>query len=366
MNAKMRDIRFWPLGLIVALTMLLSACGGGGATPNQANSPQEAETAGGGTSAAAAEYSGVLENLPTSYPDVDDAELTVGFLMPNGAVESLSALNKALQKAVESKGGTFVSFDAQAQPDKQVTQLQQLVDRNVDAVIIWPLDAQALNPVIASAKAKSIPVIGVEVNPDPEGDIGEFHSQITAGADQIGFTAAQEMARVNPGGEIAVAAFVVPVPSIHAWADSMADWAEEFGLEVAARVENQTDDVAGGMTAASGAFAPNPNLSGVLAYNDPTAIGATLAARESGRQITAIGINGGSDAFEAIQQGRLHGSLQFPLATWAEELSKAAYGAAMNPDTELPPTVYPAPLSLITADNIADAQTFDDQIQAMD
>ncbi len=359
MTARTRRTRPW-YGLALSAVLLLSACSAG---DNQA-APEEASNGAG--AATDVEYSGVLDELPTSYPDVEDEALTVGFLMPNGAVESLSALNKAMQKAVENKGGTLVSFDAQAQPDQQVTQLQQLVDRDVDAIVIWPLDAQALDPVIASAKAKEIPVIGVEVNPDPEGDIGEFDSQITAGADQIGFTAAREMAKVSPGADIAVAAFVVPVPSIHAWADSMADWAEEFGLNVVARVENQTDDVAGGMTVASGVFASNPNLQGVLAYNDPTAIGATLAARESGRSITAIGINGGSDAFEAIQQGRLHATLQFPLGTWAEELTRAAYAAAQEPGAELPPTVYPAPLELITADNIGDAQTFDEQIQGMD
>lgn len=361
MKTQSRTFRVWLGSLITAGALMLSACGDGGTDQPASGDGDRGGTAG----EPAAEYSGVLDDLPTSYPDVEDDDLTIGFSMPNGSVESLSALDKALEKAVEAKGGNYISFDAQAQPDQQVTHLQQLIDRDVDAIIVWPLDAQALNPVIASAKEKDIPVLGVDVNPDPDGDIGEFTSQITAGTDQIGFTAAQEMARVNPEGEIAVAAFVVPVPSIHAWADSMADWAEEFGLDVVARVENQTDDVAGGMNVASGTFASNPDLSGVLAYNDPTAIGATLAARESGRQIVAIGINGGSDALESISQGRLHGTLQFPIAIWAEELTKGAYAAASDPDAELPKTVYPAPLELITSENIDDAQSFDEQIQGI-
>lgn len=308
------------------------------------------------------EYFGPLEGLPTEYPEItEDADLTVGFLVPNGAVEVLSALGRAMETAVGAAGGSVVVYDAQAQPDKQVTQMQQLIDRDVDAIVVWPLDAQALDPIVGDAAEKGIPVIGMEVNTDPDGDIGQFTSQVTTGADQVAFNAAREMAKVSPGAEIAVAGFVVPVPSIRAQVEASSRWAKEFGLKVVAEVENQTDDVAGGMTAASGALAQNPGLSGVLAYSDATAIGAALAARESGRKVIAIGTNGGSDAFDAIEQGSLHGTLQFPIGTWAEQLTRAAYAAALT-DEELPKTVYPAVLPLITADNIAKAKTFDQQI----
>ncbi len=361
MRAKKRLNWTAPAVALLAAATFLTACSDDAGTGDAG--------ADAGTSGAAlapdTEYEGPLSELPTSYPDADDGPLTVGYLTANGAVEALSALDRALGVAVENKGGTLVSLDAQAQPDTQVTQMQQLVDRGVDAIVVWPLDAQALNPVIQSATDKDIPVIGVEVNSEVGGDIGAFTSQITVGSDEIGFTAAREMAHVHPDADVAVAGFVVEVPSVSAQTQAMKDWAIEFGLNVVAEVDNQTDDVAGGMSAASGAFAQQPGIEAVLAYNDPTAIGATLAAREAGKTVTAVGINGGSDALEAIEQGRLHATLQFPIDVWAEQLALAAYGAALDPEAELPPTVYPAPLTLVTADTIDDAATFEELVAGM-
>lgn len=347
------------IALPVVAALVLAGCGQ--STAETSNKPPGSDAL-----PVSAEYSGPLKGLPTSYPEVQKkADLTVGFLIPNGAVEVLSALGRAMDAAVKAQGGKVITYDAQAQPDKQVTQMQQLVDRGVNAIVVWPLDAKALDPVIRSASAKGIPVIGMEVNPDPNGDIGQFTTQVTTGADQVGFNSAREMARVSPSAEVAIAGFVVPVPSIRAQTEAMGQWAKKFGLKVVAEVENQTDDVAGGMTAAGGALAQNPNIAGVLAYSDQTAIGAALAARESGRQIQTIGTNGGSDAFEAIKQGRLHATLQFPIATWAQQLTRAAYSAVLSPNTKLPKTVYPEVLPLITAENVSQAKTFDEQIASI-
>lgn len=346
---------------ISAASLLVTGC-----TSNSFESTTEVTPRDAGTGLSVeTEYSGILTSLPTSYPEVEHADLTIGYLAPNGAVELIAALTQAVEGSVEEAGGAVVALDAQAQPDLQVTQMQQLIDRDVDAIIVWPLDAQALTPVVASANEKGIPVVGIEVNPDVEGDIGLFTTQVTAGADQIGFTSAREMARIAPGADIAVAGFIVPVPYISAQTAALTKWAGEFGLNVVAEVENQTDDVAGGMDAAGGALSSHPEITGVLAYNDPTAIGAALSARESGREIIAIGSNGASDGLEAVRQGRLHATLQFPIGLWGQQLTRAAYNAVLHPDVELPKTVYPGALELVTADNIDGVLTFDEQIQAL-
>ncbi|MBB3042402.1 sugar ABC transporter substrate-binding protein [Nocardioides soli] len=312
------------------------------------------------------EYSGSLDELPTSYPEPEDEDLTIGWLNPNGAVESLSSLGEAIEIATEQRGGSLVTLDAGAKPDEQVTQMQQLIDRKVDAIIVWPLDAGALGPVVKRATAAGIPVVAVEANSDIAAtDLGGFTSQITLGTDYIGFMTAREMARQQPGGKVVVAGFVVPVPFITAVTEAQASWAEEFGLDVVDTVQNQTDDVAGGSEAVAGATAQHPDLKGVLAYSDATAIGASLAGREAGLQLTTIGTNGASDAFEAIRSGRLFATMQWPLADWADQLTAGAYVAAQKPDEKLPITVYPTGMALVTADNIDDAIPFEEQLEEM-
>jgi ribose transport system substrate-binding protein len=312
------------------------------------------------------EYSGSLEDFPTSYPEPEDEDLTIGWLNPNAAVESLATLGEAVEIATEQRGGTVVTLDAGAQPDQQVTQMQQLIDRKVDAIIVWPLDAQALGPVVKRANDADIPVVAVEANSDlTTQDLGGYTTQIALGTDYMGFETAREMAKQNPGAKIVVAGFVVPVPFISALTEAQAKWAGEFGLDVVETVQNQTDDVAGGSEAVAGATAQHPDLKGVLGYSDATAIGGALAARESGLQVTAIGTNGASDAFEAIESGRLHATMQWPLAIWADQLTAAAYTAVQQPDEELPLTTFPGRMELVTADNIDEATTFEEQLEEM-
>lgn len=349
------------LGMAVAAclaTAVLAGCGG------SAESADKAAPADG--LATDTEYSGHLADLPTSYPEPEDEALTIGWLNPNGAVESLSSLGEAIEIATEQRGGSVVALDAGAQPDQQVTQMQQLIDRKVDAIIVWPLDAQALGPVVKRANAAEIPVVAVEANSDLSvTDLGGYTTQIALGTDYMGFMTAREMARQAPGGKVVVAGFVVPVPFISALTDAQASWAEEFGLDVVETVQNQTDDVAGGSEAIAGALAQHPDVTGVLGYSDATAIGGALAARESGLKVTAIGTNGASDAFEAIKSGRLFATMQWPLETWADQLTAAAYVAVQKPDEELPVTTFPAGMDLVTADNIDDAATFEEQLDAM-
>ena len=348
------------LGIVVAACLaavVLAGCG---------EAESDERPAAGGDLSTDSEYSGSLEDFPTSYPEPEDGDLTIGWLNPNGAVESLSSLGKAVQIATEQRGGTVVALEAGAQPDQQVTQMQQLIDRKVDAIIVWPLDAQALGPVVKRANDAEIPVVAVEANSDlTTQDLGGYTTQIALGTDYMGFMTAREMAEQEPGGKVVVAGFVVPVPFISALTEAQARWAEEFGLDVVETVQNQTDDVAGGSEAVAGATAQHPDLKGVLAYSDATAIGGALAARESGLQVTAIGTNGASDAFEAIRSGRLHATMQWPLATWADQLTAAAYSAVQQPDEKLPLTTFPGRMDLVTADNIDEATTFEEQLEEM-
>lgn len=50
-------------------------------------------------------------------------------------------------------------------------------------------------------------------------------------------------------------------------------------------------------------------MTGIIAYNDPSALGAVVSARTSGRQIKAIGVNGGSDGFRGVANERLQGTV---------------------------------------------------------
>src|SRR6476469_260283 len=59
-------------------------------------------------------------------------------------------------------GYTYVSADAQADPQKQLTDVENLIAGGCDAAIILAQDAKSVLPAIDLAKAEKIPVIAYD------------------------------------------------------------------------------------------------------------------------------------------------------------------------------------------------------------
>jgi D-xylose transport system substrate-binding protein len=63
-------------------------------------------------------------------------------------------------------GYTYVSADAQGDPQKQMTDVDSLLASKCDAAIILAQDSSAIMPAIAQAKAANVPVIAYDVPVD--------------------------------------------------------------------------------------------------------------------------------------------------------------------------------------------------------
>ena len=76
------------------------------------------------------------------------------------------------------------------------------------------------------------------------------------------------------------------------------------------RGDNPSDNESGGEQAMNGLLGKYPDIDGVLAYNDPSALGAAAASRANGRKIAAVGLNGGSDGRAGVEHGRTAATIQ--------------------------------------------------------
>lgn len=74
------------------------------------------------------------------------------------------AIADSIQSAVEASGNTFelVTAGDQTNVANQVKQLEDLIAKKVDAIILSPMDANAVIPVLKKAKEAKIPVILVD------------------------------------------------------------------------------------------------------------------------------------------------------------------------------------------------------------
>ncbi len=104
-----------------------------------------------------------------------------------------------------------------------------------------------------------------------------------------------------------------------------------IGCKGGAKAENETARVAGeivivaeldggglrdeGLKAAADALQAHPNLRGIFAINDPSALGAWTALQQQGKedQVVIVGFDGQEEGLQAIKEGKIYADpIQFP------------------------------------------------------
>ncbi len=68
----------------------------------------------------------------------------------------------AMKSVIEAAGDTYISADAQSSNEKQIADIEGLIARGANALIVLAWDAAAVLPGIAKAKAEGIPVVGYD------------------------------------------------------------------------------------------------------------------------------------------------------------------------------------------------------------
>jgi D-xylose transport system substrate-binding protein len=124
-----------------------------------------------------------------------DDDLVIGVSWSNFQEERWKTDEAALRGALEALGARYVSADAQSSTEKQVSDIETLVARGADALIIVAQDADALRPAVSQALAEGIPVIAYDRLIEMP---GVFY--ISFDNKEVGRIQARELLRLRPTG----------------------------------------------------------------------------------------------------------------------------------------------------------------------
>ncbi|WP_016957561.1 ABC transporter substrate-binding protein [Catenovulum agarivorans] len=221
-----------------------------------------------------------------AYSQKSLANLTVGV-----AINDLSnpfflqIVKGAKRKADELTNGTanILVVASDYSLDRQRWQLAQLVERNADIVVITAADQQALAPDIKQAIKQGTQVIAVDVA--AEGVVA------TVATDNVkaGFQACKHLiSQLGGVGKIAI----INGPNVSAVVDRVEGCkqaiAQASGIQLLQIEAQGQGSQAGGEQAMKIILASYPDVSGVFAINDPSAIGAELEAQNRGKRSLVI------------------------------------------------------------------------------
>ena len=284
-----------------------------------------------------------------TYATVEGPIETVG----NGSVGlSVSTLNnpffvtlaEGAEEAAKKLGVDLSVADAGDDVTKQVSDIEDLVNKGISVLIVNPCDSDAVTGAVEAAQAKGVRVISV----DRAVNGVEIDCQI-ASDNVLGAELATQYI-VDTLGEGIKVAELEGTPGASAAIDRSAGFRNiaDAKLEV---VANQTAnfDRTEGMSVMENMLQAHADIQAVFAANDEMALGALEAISGAGKDIMVVGFDATDDALEAIRAGRMAATIaQQPAligATAVENAYNLTHGVSI-------PASIPVEVTLVTAENV--------------
>ena len=106
------------------------------------------------------------------------ADITIGITGFNWGVDSYqTTYEKAFKQQCEDRGVKCIVLDPRGNAALQINQVEDLIQKKVDTIIVWPVSGKAILPVLKKAKAAGIPVMSTNSPIDKSGyDLIECHT----------------------------------------------------------------------------------------------------------------------------------------------------------------------------------------------
>ena len=218
-----------------------------------------------------------------------------------------NVVETGVKKAATDLGvNAYQTGPAQADPAQQVKVVEDLVAKGVDAIIVVPNDAKALEPVFQKAKEKGIIVLTHE-SPDQVGNDYDFELIDNVRFGQQAWE--QMVAHMGDSGEYAIFVGGLTVPLHNFWADTGIAYAKEKYPNLTLVTERipcgEDQELARQKTLEL--IKAYPNLKGIVGFGSLGPIGAAQALKEKGLtdQIAVVGTVIPSQAAPYLTEGSM-------------------------------------------------------------
>ena len=233
----------------------------------------------------------------------------VGLAVANLQADFFNQIKQSVERNAQEMGATVITVDAKGDGATQVSQIQDLVNQQVQALIYIPAGAAAAAVPVKTAKAAGIPVVAVDRNPaDAPGDtfiatnsvaaaktLGDHACKVTDGKGelaiiqgQIGTTPEQDR---DKGFKEAMAS-CPGIQEVSREASKM--WMKDEGFNIAQNMLQR-----------------DPDISIFFGRADALALGAAQAAKAAnlGHKIWVFGFDGDLAGLKAVKDGTLDATM---------------------------------------------------------
>jgi len=257
-------------------------------------------------------------------------------------------LRDGAQSAADEAGAELIVSDAQNDTAQQQDDIQNFVTQQVNAILVNPVDSDAVVPAIEAANQANIPVIAL----DRGASGGELATTIASDNVQGGNLAGEELIRLVGSGSVAQ---LEGTPGADPARDRGQGFQDAIDAQSAVEVvasQSANFDRAEGLNVAENILQANPDIAGIFAQNDEMALGAVQALGDSaGSDVKVVGFDATEDGLSAIQDGTMNATVaQQP----AEIGSLGVENAISVINGESVEENIPVEVQLVTPENVSD------------
>lgn len=341
------------MSAVAVLAAVLSACGSSG---SKAAAGSSANSSGSNASSASTSDAAAGSGCTHQYASKN---WTVGFTNPQGAQPILHVFQQALEARDTCLGIKTIALDDQLNPDKQVTDVNQLVAQHVNVIITFPLSPGTLTAPLTAARKAGIKVLGFNavVKPqEPTGSLYPYNADFNQGEDYQGASmlAKYVAQKLNGKGNVLGVTIQAPVPSLHFMVQQYQTYLKQYAPNIhwLETVANPSDNSSGGEQVAATALTKyHNNIQAVLGYNDDSAIGAAIAEKNAGvSNGINVGMNGDPQGVAAVKDGQQQAMID--IVPWREALIAADLSVKLLQGQTVPPVTH-TPVEMYTSSNIS-------------
>ncbi|MEE4683794.1 sugar ABC transporter substrate-binding protein [Pseudomonas alliivorans] len=234
--------------------------------------------------------------------------LTVGLAVANLQADFFNQIKQSVEAAGKEKGIKVITVDAQGNSATQVSQVQDLITRKIDALIYIPAGATAAGVPVKAAKAAGIPVIAVDRNaPDAPGDtfiasdsvaaartLAEYVGKVTGGKGRVAILQGQIGTSPENDRAKGFSEGLAKFPGLKVVAEQPAEWAQDRGFAVAQDMLQR-----------------DPNITVFFGRADAMALGAAQAVKVANLEqpVTIVGFDGDVAGLKAVANGTLSATM---------------------------------------------------------
>jgi ribose transport system substrate-binding protein len=181
--------------------------------------------------------------------------------------------------------------------NQQFNQMENFIAAGTDVIILNAGDSKGIAPAVEKAKLAGSVVIAVDTGAE-----GGVDATITSNNVQAGQVGCQYIVdRLKGKGNIVIINGPPVISVVERVNGCQQIFAKYPGIKVLSKDQNAEGSRDGGLRVMSDLLATFPKIDAVFAINDPTGVGAELAARQAKRsEFFIVGVDGAPEAKDAI------------------------------------------------------------------